>query len=52
MIILGWFLNILKIIFTQKIQQMDSFNCFNFVFKSQKVTFHPNLHMYLERLVS
>jgi hypothetical protein len=37
----------LQIIFTQKIQQVDSFNYFNFVFIFLKVTFHLELHMFL-----
>jgi hypothetical protein len=31
-VLLGWFLNTFKVIFTQKILRVDSHNCFNFVF--------------------
>jgi hypothetical protein len=33
--------------FTHKIQQMDSFSYFNFVFILLKVTFHFELHVFL-----
>ncbi len=43
--LLGWFLNTFEIVFTEKIQWMNSLNCFNFVLISQKVTFHLELHV-------
>ncbi len=46
--LLKWFLNTFGTIFIQKIQQMDSLNCFNFVFILHKVTFHLELHVSLE----
>jgi len=39
----------LRIVFTQKIQQMDSLNYFNFVLILLKVTIHLELHMSLVR---
>ncbi len=47
MVILGWFLNTFGTIFTHKILQIDSHNCFNFVPILHKVTFHIKLHMSL-----
>jgi hypothetical protein len=40
-VLLGWFLNTFEIVFTQKIQRVDSFICFNFVLTSHMVTFSP-----------
>jgi len=48
-VILGWFLNTFEIVFTQKIQQMDSLSYFSFVIILLKVTFHLELHMFLVR---
>jgi hypothetical protein len=50
--LLGWFLNIFKIIFTQKIQRMDFFNYFNFALISHRVTFHFELHVSSEEFTS
>ncbi len=47
MVLLGWSLNTSKIVFIQKISQMDSHNCFNFVLISHKVTFHIELYVSL-----
>jgi hypothetical protein len=41
---LGWFLNTLEIVFTLKIQWVDSFSCSNFLFILHKVRFHLKLH--------
>jgi hypothetical protein len=47
-----WFLNTFGTIFTLKIQQVDSVNCSYFVFILHKATFHPKLHLSLERPAS
>jgi hypothetical protein len=40
---LGWFLNTFKIVFTQKIQRMDSLNFFSFFFHIVKVHIPPSI---------
>jgi hypothetical protein len=47
-VLLGWILNTLKIIFTLKIKRMDCFNCSNFFFILHRVTFHFKFHASLE----
>jgi hypothetical protein len=53
MVFLEWFFNTFKIVFTQKIQRMDSFIYFNFFsFILLRVTFHLELRMFLMQSAS
>jgi hypothetical protein len=48
--LLSWFSNTFEIVFTQKIIQVDSHSCLNFIPISHMVTCHVELHISLEWL--
>ncbi len=52
MVFFGWFFNTFKIVFTEKILQMDSHSCFNLVFILHKITFHIKLHVWVAHLLA